>query len=507
MGTQRRTEIGAVAYFLARLVVVVALAWAWAADELLMPLHAQAVFFGAGMLVVTTVGLVLAPLVARRTMSLPTAMLAALPFDLAGLAAWVVAFGSYLDPLYAIFVAVGVVYALVLPRRHSIIATVSSVAVYAFALAAAGFVYPSLRPPAQELNGALFFLGVKLVVMLGVGLYISAVIDAKRKRRLEAVEAERELAEANRNLALRVEQLQAVSRITEIVHKNLDIESVAEEVAGVVAHTIGVSECVVLILEKATGTRVFSARTAGAGDDALMSCVPVHDHRDLQVIFCAPGAEAVLLESDDVLILEAIASQLVIAVENSRLYKLTHHLSVTDGLTGLYNFRYLQQRLEQELERARRYAHDVSLLIIDTDQFKDFNDRFGHPAGDVALADLATVLCGAVRDVDVVCRYGGEEFAIVLPETDVRGAYVAAENVRDAVREHRFCDDRDSSECQLTVSVGFATYPQHAADCDELLREADDALYRAKHEGRDRVRAPLAKGSQSAPVAVAGTEE
>ncbi len=507
MGTQRRADIGAVAYFVARLIVVLALAWAWAAGQLLMPLEAQVALFWFGMFAITGVGLVLAPFVARRTIALPTAMLVALPFDLTGLAAWVVAFGSYLDPIYAIFVALCVVYALVLPRRHSVITTISSVLVYAFALAAAGVVYPVLRPSAEQLDGALFFLAVKVLVMLGAGLFAAAVMDAARRRRSQAEAAEVDLAEANRNLALRVEQLQAVSRITEIVHKNLDVESVAEELADVVARVIGVSECIVLILEKGSGTRVFAARTADAGDESIMSCVPVHEHHDLQVIFCAPGDEAVLLETDDVLILEAIASQLVIAVENSRLYKLTSRLSVTDELTGLYNYRYLQHRLAEEVERARRYQHEVSLLMIDTDQFKQFNDRFGHLTGDIALAELGRVLHHAVREVDVVCRYGGEEFAIVLPETDARGAYVAAENVRDKVREHRFCDEEGAPESRLTVSIGLAAYPQHAVDCEELLREADDALYRAKHEGRDRVRAPLAKGSQSAAVAVAGTEE
>ncbi len=507
MSIERRADRGALAYFLARLVVVAALLWAWSTGQLLMPLAAQRAYFGWGLLVIGAVGLVLAPLVARKILPLPTAMLVALPFDLAGLAAWVVAFGSYLDPTYAMFVALCVAYSLVLPRRHAFLTTISAVLVYLFALAAAGVVYPVLRPPAEQLNGALLFLSVKALVMLSAGLFTAVVIDAKRQRRLEAVAARQDLADANRALAMRVEQLQTVSRITEIVHKNLDVESVAGELAEVVARTIGVSQCTVLIIEKPGGTRLFCASTANAGDESLMSCVPVHEHHDLQVVFCAPGDEAVLLENDDVLILSAIASQLVIAVENSQLYRLTRQLSMTDGLTGLYNYRYLQQRLAEEVERARRYGHAVSLLMIDTDQFKEFNDRFGHPAGDLALAELGAVLRGAVRSVDVVCRYGGEEFSILLPETDARGAYAAAENVRDAVREHRFCNEDGSPECRLTVSIGFATYPQHGVDCEELLREADDALYRAKHEGRDRVRAPLAKGSQSAAMAVAETEE
>ena len=132
----------------------------------------------------------------------------------------------------------------------------------------------------------------------------------------------------------------------------------------------------------------------------------------------------------------------MVAVENSQLYKLTKRLSITDELTGLYNYRYLQQRLDDEVARAKRYGKHLSLLMLDADDFKGFNDRYGHIAGDEALAELGGVLgVGRARDRRRG-RYGGEEFSVVLPETDAAGAFVVAEKIREAVAAHRFPDAR-----------------------------------------------------------------
>jgi two-component system cell cycle response regulator len=130
------------------------------------------------------------------------------------------------------------------------------------------------------------------------------------------------------------------------------------------------------------------------------------------------------------------------------------------------------------------------MLMLDADDFKKFNDTYGHIAGDVALAEIGAVLRTAVREIDVVCRYGGEEFSVVLPETDAEGAFVVAEKIRESVASHSFADGDGKRGVHVTVSIGLATYPSSAADREELLRQADDALYQAKHLGRDRVRAP-----------------
>jgi diguanylate cyclase (GGDEF)-like protein len=177
----------------------------------------------------------------------------------------------------------------------------------------------------------------------------------------------------------------------------------------------------------------------------------------------------------------------VVAVENSRLYRLTKHLAITDELTDLYNYRYLQQRLDEEIGRADRYHKRLALLMIDLDDFKRVNDSHGHLVGDIVLAEVGQVLKGVVREVDVVARYGGEEFTVILPETDAAGALFVAEKIREAIGGHRFADAEGSRTIHLTASVGLTSYPVHASDKESLLRTADHAVYQAKATGKDRV--------------------
>jgi len=156
--------------------------------------------------------------------------------------------------------------------------------------------------------------------------------------------------------------------------------------------------------------------------------------------------------------------------------------AITDGLTGLYNHRYLHERLEEELDRARRYDDVVSLLFVDCDEFKQFNDAFGHKLGDVALGRIARILEACSRRVDLAARYGGEEFVLVLVGTDGAGARTVAERIRAEVETSSLAGGQP-----LTVSVGIASYPDDASGKDELLDKADWAMYAAKRMGRDRV--------------------
>ena len=156
--------------------------------------------------------------------------------------------------------------------------------------------------------------------------------------------------------------------------------------------------------------------------------------------------------------------------------------AITDGLTGLYNHRYLHERLEEELERARRYDDVVSLLFIDCDEFKQFNDAYGHKLGDTALARIARILESCSRRVDLAARYGGEEFVLVLVGTDGAGARTVAERIRAEVEAAGLAGGQP-----LTVSIGIASYPEDALRKDELLDKADWAMYAAKRAGRDRV--------------------
>lgn len=170
-------------------------------------------------------------------------------------------------------------------------------------------------------------------------------------------------------------------------------------------------------------------------------------------------------------------------------------LALRDGLTGLYNHRYFQERMAAEVARSRRHNHPVTLLFLDIDHFKTYNDSYGHPAGDEVLKMIATLLVqgsrmgdivARVRSTDVVARYGGEEFAIILPETSGEGAVGKAEHIRRSVADHKFPASGDATT-HVTVSIGVAAYPAEAVDAPTLIRRADKALYRAKQNGRNRV--------------------
>lgn len=187
--------------------------------------------------------------------------------------------------------------------------------------------------------------------------------------------------------------------------------------------------------------------------------------------------------------------EMVVALETSKQVieeqnKILHDLSIKDGLTGLYNHRHMIDILEQEFSRARRYHTNLSCLIMDLDYFKNVNDTFGHTFGDFVLKEFASRLCRDARESDIVFRYGGEEFLVLLPQSDRFDAENAAEKFRKFCEETPF--DNGSHVTSITVSVGIASLQEHHPQkADDLPAFADIALYRAKSEGRNRVRTYL----------------
>ncbi len=186
--------------------------------------------------------------------------------------------------------------------------------------------------------------------------------------------------------------------------------------------------------------------------------------------------------------LQVIGNQSALSLQNALLHQELERLSVTDRLTELYNHGYFHQRLEAEVERAARFRHPLSLVMLDIDDFKEFNDRYGHPRGDEVLRAVADIVRENLREIDVAARYGGEEFVIVLPETDTQGALSVAERVRRSVEESVFHVAEEPASVRKSISVGIATYPVHAATSTQLVDAADKAMYDAKRDGKNQVR-------------------
>ncbi len=163
-------------------------------------------------------------------------------------------------------------------------------------------------------------------------------------------------------------------------------------------------------------------------------------------------------------------------------------LAIRDELTGLFNRRYFEEALTSEVIRATRYKRNLSVIFLDVDYFKKYNDEFGHQCGDMVLKKISRILADSVREIDIVTRYGGEEFVVILPETRKQDSYATAEKIRRAVQASPLETIAGRPPAQLTISAGVASLGDDGADASELIAKADQAVYRAKNAGRNAVR-------------------
>lgn len=198
-----------------------------------------------------------------------------------------------------------------------------------------------------------------------------------------------------------------------------------------------------------------------------------------------PGQENVFTD-EDLRFLGVICNYAAIAIENAQLYGEVKNLAITDGLTSLFNHRYFQTHLQTEVARVQRYPHPLSLIMFDIDSFKSFNDTYGHPMGDLVLSQIAKAVKRNLRKVDIACRYGGEEFAVILPETKLNEAVVVAEKIRKSVEEMRFETGKAMRKKRMTVSGGVAQFKPGMSK-EDLVQYADESLYKAKSGGKNKI--------------------
>jgi len=252
-------------------------------------------------------------------------------------------------------------------------------------------------------------------------------------------------------------------------------------------------------------------------DDLATLVVPLVAEHDAIGFIRLRRAPPATFGHEEVELVQVVANQAAAALENARLYRAVERQAITDGLTGLYNHRYFYERLHEEFARSQRYGLPLSLLIIDVDDFKRFNDRYGHPAGDQVLAEVGRVLSSQIRrGIDFPARYGGEEFAVLLPNTARDGAHVVGarlarelgalaqrlgadapptgrparevgERIRNSIADSGLDAVTGAGGTRVTVSIGIAAAPGQAASPDALVRNADKALYLAKRSGKNRV--------------------
>ncbi|MFH0913329.1 MAG: GGDEF domain-containing protein [Candidatus Omnitrophota bacterium] len=276
------------------------------------------------------------------------------------------------------------------------------------------------------------------------------------------------LKEANRNLQGTLDSTIALYDITEEICKSLDADKVFSNFKEGIKKYIEVGDC------------QFIKGQADLSGYKDYTTLPLKI-QDRLIGYLLVGT----LKGEDKEKFYILAQQFLLGIKRAVLYQDIQELAIIDGLTKIFNRRYYLERFKEELERSQKFNYIFSCLMIDIDYFKNYNDRYGHIVGDAILRELSKTIQETIRQIDMVGRYGGEEFSVVLSETDKEAAQFAAERIRQAIEERRI--KVYDEELKITVSIGISTFPGDGKDIKALIDRADSALYRAKETGRNKV--------------------
>ena len=329
--------------------------------------------------------------------------------------------------------------------------------------------------------------------------------------------------------ANRVKELTTLFEVVDTISKSLDLDKVLPDVLGRVLSSMGAGKGALVLLDR-DGKKLLLKGYRGLSEESLSQVVEkgqgcvgdvILKNRPIRVpggtdedsafvpglereniwsalvvpitvlgevlgVLAVYGEKKDQFTDEDEVLLETIGNQVGVAVENARLYEKTLELAQVDGLTGLANRRHLMERLKQERDRAERYHTSLSIIILDLDKFKSFNDTYGHLLGDELLKAFSSMVIDKIRSGDIAGRYGGEEFCVVLPNTSVKGAHAIAERIRKAMADIRIPVGDGQPPAGRTVSIGVAEFAGDES-VEKILNAADSALYRAKQDGRNKV--------------------
>lgn len=351
----------------------------------------------------------------------------------------------------------------------------------------------------------VFFLNVELasvfptiVAFCITPLAFAALRKAFGERRaffLEELENSEKIVEGleNRNGKLNASLKELDEKISEIaglyeITKNMSSSLLFDEIFQIfrefLKKNFKFTTCRLILLnkdEKASGKVYEIKDMSGPNHGAARLEIPLKSQNKVIGMLNVEGL-------DDAVVLEKfliVSKQFSLEIEKARLYEAVQELAITDGVTGIFVRRYFLEMLKEEFERSLRHKFKLSFLMVDLDYFKECNDRFGHLIGDIVLKEVSKVLRQNIREIDLIGRYGGEEFSLLLPETDKTNAKLVAERLREAVANQDF---RAYDEViKMTISVGISTFPDDAKTITELIEFADKALYEAKAQGRNKV--------------------
>ncbi|SRR6266542_1240376 len=364
----------------------------------------------------------------------------------------------------------------------------------------------------NSFHAAAFAKAVRLSMPKATSLQLALGVTTKLARLIQE-QAEREIA---------------INRIATAMRDSLELDSILQTAANEVGRSLNVRSCAVSIADNLAGepTVKWFFRPDVSSDDSARKKLLAQLDKTTEVIARAPKcvvvdgdvspkgsfAEATVpliykgvfigvlrAESDDparvwadneLLLLQTVADQLAVAVKQAHLFAEMQEQALTDGLTGCFNRRSFELQLERDLHLATRMRQPISLIMLDLDHFKSLNDRAGHDTGDLALRTLADTLRRELRAVDTAARFGGDEFAIILPQASIEGAKIVAERLRQRIEETEI-----PGYGPMTASFGVATFPTHASSRDTIVVAADRALYNSKRSGRNCTSVPLDEGS------------